>query len=366
MNRLCQSSYGSLEAVINFANPERKLVHFYRDRLTGKWHSADIISNEPLSGGSIIQNAVKRHNNQEHGDFEVLVLEAGGLVKHYTRDNTLPVDSGEYAWQPPVIVNVKLDPKDDQEDNQEASACSAAPLHQSSIPAGDSLIGSTLETALLTKTGDVMHYRCPQRKGDSNDISHKWELAGRIIQGATGPTCLFQGPKGDLRALVPIPKNVVELSFTDGVWKEMARTGNTYGPACTWTPSPADEPMCAILCIDDEFTMLGWLKSKGCFCFNINMQGSYNPSPLAPSLPSALRRLALSPHYRAYPGNPISIVSQSLNVLGHSPNAEAIVFHPCGSGWQDSWMILQWSHLTTTKEWIVSDVVMAEVRGVPM
>lgn len=76
----------NLEAVINFVgydgNSGQKLVHLYQEYTTGKWHMCDIVSNEPFSGGSIIQNSIKRQPDQEHGDFEVLVPEGNGLLKH--------------------------------------------------------------------------------------------------------------------------------------------------------------------------------------------------------------------------------------------------------------------------------------------
>lgn len=109
MNRICQSSYGNLEAVINIANhngdPDRKLVHFCRDWATGQWIASAVVSQSPKSGGSILQSIAKRHENQDHGDFEVLVLEDGGAIKHYTRNNMTPVDGGVHAWELSAIVN---------------------------------------------------------------------------------------------------------------------------------------------------------------------------------------------------------------------------------------------------------------------
>ena len=109
MNRMCQSSYGNLEAVINIAgfkgDSKRKLVHFYRDRSTGEWHTSAVISETPVSGGSIIQNTSKRFPEQIHGEFEVLVLELDGILKHYTRDNMSSQDDGMYIWRLSASIN---------------------------------------------------------------------------------------------------------------------------------------------------------------------------------------------------------------------------------------------------------------------
>jgi hypothetical protein len=102
MNRLCQSSYGNLEAVISLTgyggDPWRKLVHFTRDWMSGQWSPLAAICEYPKSGGSIIQNISRNREHQEHGDFEVIVLEEGGL-KHYTRWNTVPPSEENNTWR---------------------------------------------------------------------------------------------------------------------------------------------------------------------------------------------------------------------------------------------------------------------------
>lgn len=116
MNRLCQSSYGNLEAVINITGyngeSQRKLVHFYRDSTTGQWSACDVVSHNPTTGGSMIQSVSKHHPDQVHGDFEVIVLEEDGALNHYTRDNTIPVDNGVYAWRLSATVNTPKVSKD--------------------------------------------------------------------------------------------------------------------------------------------------------------------------------------------------------------------------------------------------------------
>ncbi|XXH02909.1 hypothetical protein Hte_009299 [Hypoxylon texense] len=357
MNRICQSPYGNLEAVINFAGHEgsldRVLVHFYRDRRTGRWDMANIISLYPLSGGSIIQNCVKRRKGQEHGDFEVVVLEKDGLVMHYTRDNTIPVDNGVHAWQAPKAVNLGGHPQ-----YGTIKACDAAPLLQSSIPIDESCHGTTLETVLLTKTGYAMHYRCAQQN-DPKDATHKWKLGGRITHLATGPTCLFQSLRDHLNALVPCQGGVAEFTFAHGVWSQTHRFIATHGPACTFVPNPA-QPLIHILIM----RKLGQpYIAANTVTGNTIANGGYEHLG---QVPLPLKSTLLGPYHTDYSGHPMAIVSQPLGTVGHSANAEAIVFHPCGTGWQDSWMILHWSHLTVSQDRVVSGVVMSEVNGVPM
>ncbi|KAI1455822.1 hypothetical protein F4805DRAFT_434986 [Annulohypoxylon moriforme] len=357
MNRLCQSSYGSLEAVINFAgcngNPDQRLVHFYRDRISGKWSKADIISTKPLSGGSIVQNCSKRDRNQNHGDFEVLVLEDDGLMKHYTRDNTVPVDNGKYAWKLSATVNQGL-----HQLYGKVVVCDAAPLYQMRVSAGDSSSQPSLETALFTNNNDVLHYRCLPSEHESKEICHQWEFVDRITKRATGPACLYQDSKDDLKALVPVGDGIVEFSFTYGAWNRLRSIPNASGPACTYNSNPAElSAVYAVVRCGDELLI------------KMNKKNEANTStwPACPAqLPSALRKLYRSSHHKEHNGNPMAIVSQSPYFLGHSPNTEAIVFHPCGTGWQDRWMVLHWSRFTMTQEWMVSGVVLAEVRGMPM
>ncbi|KAI1413123.1 hypothetical protein F5Y13DRAFT_189485 [Hypoxylon sp. FL1857] len=359
MNRLCQTSYGNLEAVINLAgydgNNKRRLVHFVRHHTNGKWYKGDIVSSNPFSGGSIIQNSTKRISPQDYGDFEVLVLEEDGLMKHYTRDNTICPHSGQYAWRLSTTVNKQPDPH-----YGKVVVCDAAPLHLSKIPVGDSSNGTALETALLTNTGDVLHYRCPQQWHNSKDISPQWELTDRITTGATGPACLYTDSRDILTALIPLDDGIVQFSFMNGAWSRVSCIPRASGPACTYNPNPA-EPLTLYVVARraDELSVNVRSATR-------NQRKVWEWSPSQVQLPSPLRRLFWDSHYMQQHANPMAIVSQSLNVLGHSANAEAIVFHPCGTGWQDRWMILHWSCLTGSQEWIVSGVVLNEVMGIPM
>ncbi|KAI1100307.1 hypothetical protein F4804DRAFT_348628 [Jackrogersella minutella] len=360
MNRLCQSSYGNLEAVINFAgcngNPDRRLVHFYRDRITGKWSKADIISTNPHSGGSIIQNSTRRLHDQIHGDFEVLVLGGDGIMKHYTRDNTIPVSSGLYAWRLSATVN-----SEQHLHHGKLIACDASPLYQSKTSNDDSSEGTTLETAVLTNLGDIFHYRCSQSKHDGSTIIHQWNLVDRITYGATGPACLYQDSQDDLKALVPLDDGIVEYSFMFGAWNRRKCIAGMSGPACIYNPNPADlSKVYAVVRCNNELTMLS---NDG--MDKLSLQNIWQTTDECQP-PFPLRRLFGSSHHGENSRNPMAVISQSLDTLGHSPNVEAIVFHPCGTGWQGRWMVLHWSFLTLTKQWMVSEVVIDDVNGPPM
>ncbi|KAI0828109.1 hypothetical protein F5Y06DRAFT_283334 [Hypoxylon sp. FL0890] len=276
-------------------------------------------------------------------------------MKHYTRDNTIPVHSGQYAWDLSATVNEVTDPH-----YGKVVVCDAAPLHLSKVPVNDSHDGNTLETALLTVTGDVFHYRCPQLWHSSRDIRHQWKLDSRITKGATGPACLFTDFGDTLAALVPLDDGISRFYFMGGAWNQSGCIPHATGPACTYNPNPAHPSIVyAIARRDDELSVNTNTKSEGEWT---NMQWP----ACQVQLPSPLKRLFWTSRQREQQGNPMAIVSQSLNALGHSPNAEAIVFHPCGTGWQDRWMVLHWSFVTATQEWIVSGVVLSKVRGIPM
>ncbi|KAI0893668.1 hypothetical protein F4806DRAFT_475377 [Annulohypoxylon nitens] len=359
MNRLCQSSYGSLEAVINFAgcngNSERQLVHLYRDRTTGTWSKADTISTKPSSGGSIIQNCMKQHQHQNHGNFEVLVLEEEGLMKHYTRDNTVSVDSGDYAWKLSAVVNEGL-----HQQYGKVVACDAASLYQMKPSTSNASRGNFLETALFTKSGDVLHYRCSQSEDKSKEICHQWKYVNRIMKQATGPAWLYQDCEDDLKALVPTHDGIAEFAFVWGSWSRRRSIPNASGPACTYRPNPSDFGLVNVI-----------VRYEGCLSIKTNMETKGNEIQkylldCSVQLPPSLEKLYRSDHHRERSGNPMAVISQSTFSLGHSPNVEAIVFHPCGTGWQDRWMVLHWSCLAATQEWMVSGVVLAEVKGMPM
>ncbi|KAI1088625.1 hypothetical protein F5B19DRAFT_470570 [Rostrohypoxylon terebratum] len=360
MNRLCQSSYGSLEAVINFAgcdgNPERQLVHFYRDRISGTWSKVDVISTKPSSGGSIIQNCAKRDRHQNHGDFEVLVLEEDGLMKHYTRDNTVSVDSGDYAWKLSAVVNEGLHPQYGQ-----VVVCDAAPLYQMKLSTNSPSQGYSMETVLLAKTGDALNYRCHQSSDGEKQIRYHWKFVSRIMKGATGPVCLYQDSNDDLRALVPVSDGIAEFNrWGFGTWNRIRSIENASGPACTYRPNPSDISLVHAV-----------VRHEGNLSVKTNMRTENKASQrlwldCSVQLPPSLEKLYRSDHHKEGGGIPMAIISQSTFALGHSPNVEAIVFHPCGTGWQDRWMVLHWSCLAATSEWMVSGVVLAEVKGMPM
>ncbi|KAI1079010.1 hypothetical protein F5B20DRAFT_591019 [Whalleya microplaca] len=352
MNRLCQTSYGSLEAVITLSgfedDPEQQLVHFCRERETGKWSIVDVVSINPLSGGSIIQNSTQTRRSQCHGDLEVVVLEEGGKMKHYTGNTSTEKVFREDFWQLSATINGHRDPN-----HGIIVACDSASLYQSKSSIKSSK-GTTLETAILTTDGDIFHYRSPQFGHEIIDKSEKWKLEGTIAVSATGPANIYREIDGVLKALVPHSDGIGEYSFKYGKWSQSCHIRNLEGPACTFIPNPATPS-----------TIYAIGRKKECLRLALQtIPGKWQEQESEMPLP--LKVLRYSFHHRMHQGNPMAIVSQSLTTLGHSPNAEAIVFHPSGTGWQDTWMVLHWSYLAASQEWVISGVVKAEVDGMPM
>ncbi|KAI0377647.1 hypothetical protein F5Y04DRAFT_263869 [Hypomontagnella monticulosa] len=355
MNRLCYSSYGNLEAVINFTghneSSKRSLVHLYQEHTTGKWHKCDVVSYKPFSGGSIIQNSTKRQQDQVHGDFEVLVLEENGLVQQYTRDNTIPVDSGEYAWKLSATVNGER-----HQQYGDIVACDAAPIYQSNIPIDGSEFydASTLETTILTSSGTVLHYRCPQTNGDWEAVCHRWELTGGIAFNATGPACLYQRCGNELNALVPMPGCIAEYSFKGGVWNVTNIIKEASGPASIFNLSPEEPSLIfAIVRCQDGFQPRS----------STGKSPSWMADPI--TLPLALRIPREDPRYKECKGNPMALVSRFPDPK-NCWHMDAIVFHPCGTEKQDRWMVLHWNFDGDEDGWVVSGVVLDDIEKAPL
>ncbi|KAI1751799.1 hypothetical protein F4782DRAFT_503197 [Xylaria castorea] len=356
MNRLCQSSYGNLEAVINISgyngDAQRKLVHFYRDRMTGQWSACAVVSSNPESGGSIIQNISKHHANQEHGDFEVVVLENHGALQHYTRDNAIPVDDGVYAWRLSATVNVASGP------TSSVTAIHLAPLLQSQFSMDNNSDGTTLETVIIDKSGKAIHYRCAQYGTIDNSVErrHHWHQ-GRVISETwreiTGPACIYQTSPDTLMAIIPDVDGVGQYHFKSNVWTVVRRLPAKGDPSCVYTNLVAGITVFHVLLrVEYEvhemvFREKLWEAAK---------------SPI----PASLGQIGHTPYHRVLATNPITILSQLNNTLGQSHNVEAMVFHASGTGLQDAWMILHWSLLAGTGEWVVRDVVLPHVIGMPL
>ncbi|KAI0015419.1 hypothetical protein F4780DRAFT_86583 [Xylariomycetidae sp. FL0641] len=360
MNRLCHSSWGNLEAVINIAgfhgNPDRQLIHFWRERSNGKWGFVDIVSKNAVSGGSIIQNTSKRRRDQEHGDYEVVVLEPNGRLKHYTRDNTVDPHSGECAWKTPRVVNEWPDTKYGR-----VKACAAAPLIQSKISMGGTSDGTTLETAVLTENGDLLHYRCPQYGPEYGDTVREWTLGERIEKKATGTACFFQTDEDCLMVLVPMSGYIQQKYFLHSCWVKLTTITGAEGPAAVYNPLPAQPSFIhAVAMFGDKL-----LEKQKQIPDQFSWGDSNRWEDPAAGLPAALKDLQVSSNHRVHKTNPVSTLSATSIGLGHSPHTEVMAFHPCGTGYQDSWMILHWSR-TVGGDWLISGVIKDHVTGMPL
>ncbi|KAI0857043.1 hypothetical protein F4860DRAFT_491217 [Xylaria cubensis] len=348
MNRLCQSSYGKLEAVINIAgyngNAQRQLVHFYREQTTGQWSACAVVSSNAESGGSIIQSSSKNHPDQKHGNFEVIVIEDGGVLQHYTRDNTVPVDNGVFAWRLSATVTAASG------STPPISAVHAAPLFQSQLSMDKSSDGTTLETVVIDRHRRAIHYRCAQYGTGNNSVErqNRW-CEGRVITDwATGPASIYQTSPKALIAIVPSEDGVNEYHFASDTWSLVRKVTANGDPGCLYT---RDGKLKVLLRIKHEI---------------YGMQHHFNGSTIiwkiTPALSASFGRISHTPYHRVLATNPITVISQS----NDSHDIEAIVFHPCGMGPQDAWMVLQWSCLPGTGEWVVRNVVLPHVIGMPL
>ncbi|RWA07712.1 hypothetical protein EKO27_g7391 [Xylaria grammica] len=346
MNRLCRSSYGSLDAVINIpsgsGDSQRVLRHFSRNSMTGEWYARAVISARPESGGSIIQNTSKRHTAQEHGDFEVVVLEKG-VLKHYTRYNYPPTDD-KSAWKCSATVNDASGP----------NSPIVAPLLQSRIPIPDKLNKTTLETAILQSNGEVLHYRCPQLGACTKftEQQHEWHRGARITTEATGPVCLYQTSPDSLMALVPVSNGTQQHRFSSGTWTCVNFFAGMNGPSCIYTNPALKIPTFHAL------IRVGYR----IFAKTINGNELKNTTP---NLPSFLSQIRHDPRHRIpCSTNPMAVVSPYI-VFGRPSNTDVIVFLALGTS-EDTWTVMHYGITPGTKRWIVSGVVLPHVTGMPL
>ncbi|KAI2638623.1 hypothetical protein GGS21DRAFT_509165 [Xylaria nigripes] len=358
MNRICHSSYGTLEAVINLVNfrevGPRKLVHFSRDRMTGEWNVNCVISDTPKAGGSIVQNMSKRYGAQVHGDFEVVVPEIDGAVRHYTRDNSI---DGEYIWKMSAVVNTEISNITLMESN--TNAIDAAPLIQSRIPMGAFEDGVCLETALLEENGNMTHYRCPQpgyeAKSEAKEHRHPWFRCGVIARAATGPACLYLHHANNLMAIVPVISGIGRYRLHEKAdsWTLISMLPEMEGPGCAYSVLTSSEIMFRAIIRDGYDITEKVLK-----------ESTWEETEV--TLPSSLDHIAYTKNHKTFPINPIALASHFYHGIGESHDTEALVFHATGSGHMDAWMILHWTLPAGTEEWIVSGVVLRRVIGMPL
>ncbi|KAI1108013.1 hypothetical protein F5Y14DRAFT_460944 [Nemania sp. NC0429] len=375
MNRLCESSHGNLEAVINITGykgePQRKLIHFSRDGVTGQWSDCAVVSHRPKFGGSIIQNISPHRPDQRHGDLEVVVLEDDGILRHYTRDSAIPANKGMHAWrlsakinepedtQSPVLGMLLFRPQHIPPGDFSTLAIDAAPIFQTQIPEGTNSDGTTLETLVLDSKGKMTHYRCPQLglRDNSTDAKHQWIKKSTIPTGEvsiTGPAYLFQ--KDDTLMALISHTNCINVWYfgSNNKWNRGISQPLQPGISCVYSEMIQGSSIdFALSCRDAELHVeaIPHLNQKN---------GEKSP------LPYSLTKIRNTPHHRVLATNPISIISRANNAPGRSQKIDAIAFHACGAGWRDTWMILHWSRDVGANEWVVSDVVLPHVTGMPL
>ncbi|KAH0558641.1 hypothetical protein GP486_004708 [Trichoglossum hirsutum] len=155
---------GNFEAVVlEGAN----LVHYYRDNSIPEypWISTSVITSQARSPGCIIQSNLGPPGSP--GNFEVVVLEPGGLV-HYFRDNS----TQDPQWNRTTVISTE--------------AASSASIIQSNLGPGN-LELVVLEGEALSEQKSLVHYY------RSNDT---WIRTVTISPQSQGPACLIQSRYG--------------------------------------------------------------------------------------------------------------------------------------------------------------------------
>lgn len=222
---------------------------------------------------------------------------------------------------------------------------------------GESSDGTTLETAVLNIHGEMVHYRCPQygTRKKSLDDRYFWHRQDVITSGATGPAHFYQHTPVILMALVPRHYNtILQCHFSNPTgWQAVTGVLSPGQFACVYANSFALENATHVLVRN-----LYGLRNM------VNEGEGWSAAQSA--LPESLNQIRHTPYHKVLPTNPVSVISQTHNGVGHSPNSEAIVFHACGPGHQDAWMVLHWTFLSGPQQWVVSSVVLPFVIGMPL
>ncbi|KAI1423183.1 hypothetical protein F5Y12DRAFT_798662 [Xylaria sp. FL1777] len=326
MNRICRSTDGDLEVVINITkyrrNSRRQLVHFSRDFRTGRWNPGQVISKYPESGGSIIQNLSPRLPLTD-GDLEVLVIENCGALKHYTGCNV----SGSIVWISSGTVH------DPTEFNPPVSVLTAASLIQTRIPVPKAIgsNGTTLETVVLLSSGELQHYRCPQfgmKEGSYQPIS-QWERHQKIHTQATAPPTLYQ--------------------FSE----------DSFGPSCFYIDlSPTNSHQYHAI-VHTPGQIIDVLFPGG---DRMGFETVYLPEAISQVFKTGIRKIKPDINTVSTVSNLESIGSE----IAPPCIVDAMVFHPCATGIRDTWMILHWTLIRQSRNWAVSGVILPHVEGMPL
>ncbi|KAI1127408.1 hypothetical protein F5Y10DRAFT_292798 [Nemania abortiva] len=364
MNRLCRSSYGSLEAVINLdsydGEPGRKLWHFNQRGPKDRWCAYEVISEVPLSGGSIIQNQPWRAH-QAHGDLEVIVLEEDGRLQHYTSRNTMhgsawsnsesSIEHYTGPWKHSATIT--------RTEGWIPIFFDAAPLILCREPMGDTTYRAALETVALDENRNLTHYRCPQYRqmGGESPRPDVWHKGAVIVKSAdvVGAAYLYLARDNLLAAIVSTTRGVEEYYFQSNEWHFVTIVNERGGPSCVYTTLLPEYKM--------KFNMViqGGEAGGEATCLEKAWESRGNWVPNASKMPFALSSHPFIHSESEGEMNLISVVPKS-DVVG----ARAITFQPCGTSPYGPWMILQWHHLEEFKEWVVCGVVVPHIAGMPM
>ncbi|KAM0814084.1 putative Ig-like domain-containing protein [Seiridium cardinale] len=219
---------------------------------------------------------------------------------------------------------------------------------------------TTLETALVNTNGALEHYRLSQ-SGLKAAGPPDWVFVETIATNAAGPACFFQREPKKLNLFVyNVFGQVDEYLFQDGEWTFL-QSFSSDSAACAFIRNPAVPPeTVAIVRKGVGLNMVYYVALRDTLAktYIWPVYDNLLPTPLG-----SLFRF-VSPLHRDNRFNPMAVVSPGS--YGSCFNAEAILFHLCGSGWQSNWMVLHLTYLSTIKEWVLNGVFLARVNGVPM
>ncbi len=199
------SPHGNFEAVVLEADG---LWHWWHDNSNSAspWQRAGLVSPGATGPGSIIQS---NFQNGNHGNFEVVVLQADGLW-HWWHDNSNVTS----PWQRAGLVS--------------SAATGPGCIIQSNL--GDAEHGN-FEVVVLEGNELWHHWH------DNSDVTSPWQRGQRISAHASGPGSIIQGSQGaanaNLEVVVQEGSNLVHYWHDSSDPTSLWQRGQTVSVAAT-------------------------------------------------------------------------------------------------------------------------------------
>jgi hypothetical protein len=202
--------HGNFELVVLEGN---KLVHYWHDNsdVNKPWQRAQIITDHATGTGCIIQSDF---GDGEHGNFEVVVLEGRNLV-HYWHDNS----DVNKPWQRGQTITTR--------------ATGPGCIIQSDFRSDNH---GNFEVVVI-EGNQLVHYW-----HDNSDVNKPWQRAQIITANATGPGCIIQSDfgsddHGNFEVVVQAGNTLVHYwhdnSDVNTAWQRgQVITWDATGPGC--------------------------------------------------------------------------------------------------------------------------------------